>query len=156
MLRQCLRLTLMLYMATWVGAAAVAADESDRKSVVAVIEQLQTTWNAADMTAYLALYRQDQTLRLVFGNTVVEGWAALDAMFRTHYPDELQMGKFSIDRVDVKMLSADTAVAHGTFTHVFPQETVHGAFTHALSRQHNGTWLIEHEHTSRGATEHHQ
>ncbi|QIB65287.1 YybH family protein [Kineobactrum salinum] len=132
-------------------AAAPLALADDTEPVAALLEQLQSTWNAGDMDGYLALYRGDEELSLMFGNTVLRGRPAVRALFRKHYPDQEQMGRFAIDTLEVRLLSADVAIALGTFTHVFPRETINGGFSHVLGRAADGSWKIEHEHTSRGS-----
>ena len=131
------------------STSSQSSAQSPTDAVKAVISSLQETWNSGDMDGYLARYAPDESLRLTFGNTVVEGWSALDALFRESYPDPYRMGRFTIDRVDVQLLSADVAVAYGNFTHVFPHETIKGGFSHALTREANGGWIIRHERTSR-------
>jgi len=130
----------------------MSAAETDKSAAAAVIRSLQEHWNRGDMSAYLALYESSDTLRLTFGNTIVEGWDALDELFRTSYPDPVRMGRFTIDRLDTRLIDSDTAIAHGNFTHVFPHETVKGGFSHVLHRSDAGDWVIVHERTSRGET----
>ena len=128
------------------------AQNNVEADVTTAILTLEISWNSGDMTAYLAQYQQDDTLSLTFGNTVVKGWEALDTLFRASYPDPIAMGRFTLERVDVRMLSDDIAVAYGNFTHLFPHETVKGGFSHVLKRNDQGQWIIQHERTSRGET----
>jgi uncharacterized protein (TIGR02246 family) len=132
--------------------AAAADEEADKRAAEAVIRSLQEHWNRGDMDAYLARYEAADTLRLTFGNTIIEGRDALDALFRASYPDPERMGRFTIERLDTRIIDADTAIAHGNFTHVFPHETVRGGFSHVLHRSASGEWVIVHERTSRGET----
>lgn len=131
-------------------AAAQGQPQDGEDAVASVIRSLQDTWNSGDMSGYLDQYQQDESLRLTFGNTIVEGWTALDTLFRDSYPDPERMGRFFIDQIDVQMLGDNTAVAYGNFTHVFPTETIKGGFTHVLTRDTAGRWSIRHERTSRG------
>lgn len=148
--------SLALLLGCWLGLAAFAqADDaapagSAEGAVEAVIRSLQEHWNRGDMTGYLARYEESERLRLTFGNTIVEGWDALDSLFRASYPDPERMGRFSIDRIETRQIGDDTAMALGNFTHVFPHETIHGGFTHVLRRDGSGQWIIIHERTSRG------
>lgn len=133
------------------GLGSVAHEQNDQGAdAEAVIMRLQETWNKGDMTGYLAQYYQTPSMSLSFGNTVVQGWPALNDLFRASYPDPVRMGRFTIDQIDVTVLSATTAVAYGNFTHVFPTETIKGGFTHVLSQGADGIWRIQHERTSRG------
>lgn len=133
-------------------APAQAADAESE--VRAVIAGLQTAWNAGDMDGYLSAYRRDDSMSLTYGNTVVQGWEALNTLFRKSYPDEARMGKFTIDSIAVNLLGDDVALAYGNFTHVFTGETIHGGYSHVLSRGEDGGWLIQHERTSRGEVIH--
>jgi uncharacterized protein (TIGR02246 family) len=144
--------SLLLACLLALGCTQALAQDIAEGDVATAILALELSWNSGDMAAYLAQYQQDDTLSLTFGNTVVQGWKALDTLFRESYPDPVRMGRFTIDRVDVRMLSDDIAVAYGNFTHVFPHETVKGGFSHVLTRNAQGAWIIQHERTSRGET----
>lgn len=148
--RSCLIAALLLAGLPW--AVATAHADSDEAAVEAVIRALQTDWNAADMSAYLDAYRRDEELRLVYGKGWLSGWDAVDSVFREQYSDEHRMGKFTIDAMEVRLLTDEVAVVTGSFEHVFPHETIRGAFTHVLQRTPAGRWEIQHEHTSRGET----
>jgi uncharacterized protein (TIGR02246 family) len=124
-----------------------AQAEDDENRVRRVIAGLETTWNGADMEGYLSAYRQDNSLSLTYGNTVVQGFDAMNTLFRNSYPDEMRMGKFTIDEITVTMLG-DTALAYGNFTHIFSEETVIGGYSHVLVKQ-GDDWIILHERTSR-------
>lgn len=132
--------------------AGPAHGGADEDAVEAVIRGLQSDWNAADMTAYLDAYGKGDDMRLVYGKTWLAGWDAVNRMFREAWPDERRMGKFTIDEMEVRLLTDDVAVATGRFEHIFPHETIRGAFTHVLEKTADGAWEIEHEHTSRGET----
>lgn len=144
-----------LLLGSWLATLepAVAADEAaDRRAAEAAIRSLQERWNRGDMDAYLARYEAADTLSLTFGNTIVEGWETLATLFRASYPDPERMGRFTIDRVETRIVDDDTVIAYGNFTHVFPHETVKGGFSHVLRRSESGDWVIVHERTSRGET----
>lgn len=148
--RRFLSAALLCATLTFLLQAPVSADSEGERAVGDVINALQQTWNAGDMSGYLSHYHQSDTLRLTFGNTVVEGWDALNTLFRKSYPDPERMGRFTIDRLEVEMMTDDVAVATGNFTHVFPHETIKGGYSHVLTRDEKGTWIIRHERTSRG------
>jgi uncharacterized protein (TIGR02246 family) len=139
----------LVFLALLVGAQTARAADPE-EGVRAVIEGLQTSWNAGDMDGYLDAYRRDASMSLTFGNTVVQGWQALNTMFRSHYPDRARMGTFTIDSLAVTLLGPDAAIAYGNFTHVFTEETIAGGYSHVLTRDDDGRWLIQHERTSRG------
>jgi uncharacterized protein (TIGR02246 family) len=136
-----------------IGIAGPAHASSDGAAAVeTVIRSLQTHWNGADMDAYLGAYRRSDELRLVYGKSWLAGWDTVNRVFREQYPDEKHMGKFTIDKMEVRLLTDDIAVVTGSFEHVFPDETIRGAFTHVLQKTPDDGWEIQHEHTSRGET----
>lgn len=132
------------------GGSAAARDGGTKDAVRDVVMALETTWNSGDMSGYLALYQADESLSITFGNTVIQGWAAADRIFRESYPDPVRMGRFSIDRLEITSVGPDTAFAYGNFTHEFPGEIIKGGFSHVVTRDVAGAWIIRHERTSRG------
>lgn len=134
------------------GLSGPANAASDEGAVESVIRGLQTDWNAADMTAYLDAYGKGDDMRLVYGQTWLAGWEAVNRVFRENWPDERRMGKFTVDKMEVRLLTDEVAIVTGAFEHVFPHETIRGAFTHVLQKTSDGHWEIQHEHTSRGET----
>ncbi len=140
---------LSVVLASLVQLSPAWAGDSEAE-VKTVIAGLESTWNDADMDGYLAAYRRDASMSLTYGNSVVQGWDALNTLFRTSYPDEARMGKFTIDSIAVTIMGDDAAVAYGNFTHVFTEETIIGGYTHVLTREADGSWIIQHERTSRG------
>ena len=142
-------LVALIFACALAGPAGAGSRED---AVEAVIRGLQADWNAADMAAYLDAYAKDDATRLVYGKGWLSGWDAVNNVFREQYPDEHRMGKFTIDTMEVRLLTDDVAVATGSFEHVFPHETIRGAFTHVLEKTQGGRWVIRHEHTSRGET----
>ena len=119
------------------------------KEVEAVMRGLQTDWNAGDMTAYMAAYVENADLRLLSSAGILKGWNTVNTLFREQFPDEPRMGDFTMDDLEVRMLTDNVAVASGNFEHVFADHTIRGSFSHVLRRQKDGRWLIELEHVSR-------
>ena len=110
--------------------------------------RLQNDWNSGDMEGYLAAYWKDPGVSMMFGDTGLRGWQAIADLFRATWATEHAMGDFSTRDVAVKVLDDETAISSGAFRHVFPAETVEGAFTQVW-RRYGDRWLIVHEHTSR-------
>ncbi len=130
--------------------SAIAAKAAKTKETIQQLTQkLQTDWNSGDMEAYLAAYWNSDEMSLLFGDQSVRGWNSLAAMFRGAWTTEEAMGNFQTKDVEIRQISADTAIASGQFTHVFPTETIEGSFSHVWKQFEDGRWLIVHEHTSR-------
>ena len=137
-------------LVTLIGLLALPGHAgSSEDEVAAVIRGLQTDWNGGDMTAYLQAYVQSDELRLLSSAGIYKGWDAVNTTFREQFPDEPRMGDFTVDGLEVRLLTDDIAFASGSFEHVFTELTVRGSFSHVLKRQEDGRWLIELEHVSR-------
>lgn len=125
---------------------------SGEDEVEAVMQALQADWNAGDMTAYLAAYVENADLRLLSSAGILKGWDTVNTLFREQFPDEPRMGDFTMDALEIRLLSDDVAVASGEFEHVFAEHTISGLFSHVLRRQKDGRWRIELEHVSLSET----
>lgn len=139
---------ILAFLVILISTSAQADGNGDEKAVRDVILGLEQSWNAADMDAYLSAYRQDESMSLTYGNSIVQGWDALATLFRTSYPDEARMGKFTIHSLEVTFIEQHAAIVYGNFTHVFIDETIMGGFSHVLVRE-GERWKIQHERTSR-------
>jgi ketosteroid isomerase-like protein len=120
--------------------------------VHAALAKLEQDWNRGDMEAYLAAHLQDPELTVVAGNTLLRGWDAFAARYRTAWPDPRAMGTFHVGAYRLQALAPGLVLASGVFEHRFPVLHVDGAFTHIYRKISPGVWKIAHEHTSRGAT----
>lgn len=120
----------------------------DTSEILALTAKLAQDWNGGDMAAYLAAYRSGPDTSLLFGDRSLRGWQEIHDLFTTTWTTEEAMGDFSTDAVAVTFAGSDVAIASGRFEHVFPDETINGAFSHVWHRGEDG-WRIVHEHTSR-------
>ncbi len=134
-------------MTTDAGIKAKA--EKTEQTIRQLTEKLATDWNGGDMEAYLAAYWDSEDFSILFGDKSVRGFEAVAAMFRGTWTTEENMGDFSTSDVVIRQISADTVASSGGFTHVFPTETIEGAFSHIWKQLEDGRWVIAHEHTSR-------
>ncbi len=139
--------------ASLVAALSPATPGAVEDEIRELTRRLSTDWNAGNMAAYLAAYDDGAELSLLFGNRVVAGKQAMVDLFTSSWTTEAAMGDFDTDRVGVRLIAPGIAVARGLFEHRFPDETIHGAFSHVWRQSGNGAWKIVHEHTSRGAVE---
>jgi limonene-1,2-epoxide hydrolase len=130
-------------------AALAAKAAGTEETIRQLTAKLQTDWNAGDMEAYLDAYWKSEQMSLMFGNQAVRGWQALADLFRGSWTTEEAMGDFSASNIVVVPISSDTVISSGAFTHVFPDETADGSFTHVWKQLEDGQWRIAHEHTSR-------
>lgn len=139
----------MLAEALTTDEARAAKAASTEEIIRQATHKLQTDWNSGDMEGYLAAYWNSDDFSLLFGDQAIRGWQSVAEMFRGAWSTEEAMGNFSAQDVALRQISPDTVISSGSFTHVFPAETVEGSFTHVWKQQQDGGWLIVHEHTSR-------
>jgi len=128
-------------------ASAVASE------ILALTKKLSTDWNAGEMGLYLDAYSDDVEMSLLFQDRIVASKQELSDLFTSSWTTEEAMGDFDTDQVGIRQIAPGTAISRGLFEHRFPNETVHGAFTHVWQKTNAGTWKIIHEHTSRGRDE---
>jgi limonene-1,2-epoxide hydrolase len=137
-------------MAALSSPAPQGASEDE---IQALSTKLSSDWNAGNMAAYLDAYSDEAKMSLLFQNRIVASKPEMVEFFTTTWTDEEAMGDFGLDQVGIHLIATDTAIARGVFKHVFPNETVHGAFSHVWQKDAAGNWKIIHEHTSRGYVE---
>ncbi len=112
--------------------ANVASNECHQEAqaaIIAALHQLEADWNCGDMDAYLAAYRRDEALTLVFSNVHHHGWDTMAALYRQSYPDPLAIGNFQVHEARLRMLDRHSALVVGTFSHRFPALLVEGAYS---------------------------
>lgn len=139
----------MLAEALTTDAAVKAKAAETDQAIRDLTLKLQADWNTGNMDGYLDAYWKSGEMSLMFGNQAVRGWQALADLFRSNWETEEAMGDFTTSDVVVSQISSDTVISSGAFTHIFPDETIDGSFTHVWKQLEDGQWQIAHEHTSR-------
>jgi ketosteroid isomerase-like protein len=118
-------------------------------AVSALLHGLEADWNRGDMEAYLAAYRRDAALTLVFSNVHHHGWDTMAALYRQTYPDPLAMGSFRVHEARLRVIERHAVLVVGSFSHRFPALLVEGAYSQLWQWRAEDGWKIAHEHTSR-------
>lgn len=143
-----------LMVILWLAACSVEfsadaeRDDEAEAAVQALVTSMSEVWNAGNMSAYLDLYVRDDRTTLIFADVITAGWENISDLYTTTWSTEEKMGDFDTERVSVRIVDADTAIANGIFRHQFTDELVVGAFS-LVARKVDGGWKIVHEHTSR-------
>ena len=104
-------------------------------------------WNAGDLAGFMEGYAKSDTTSFASGGNVHLGWQTVFDRYRKRYANPAAMGVTTFSDLEVKVLSAETAMAIGHWH----QKGVHGegsgVFTLVLHKRSEG-WRIVHDHTS--------
>lgn len=127
------------------GCAGQIQDEAEIRTVEA---QQAQTWNRHDAKAYAALFTEDADVVNVLG-WWWKGRPQLESKLTAAYAFVFRDSALTIDEVDVKFLSPDTAIAHVRWSmtgaksatgnaSLIPQKGIQTQ----LLQKHAGKWLI--------------
>lgn len=130
-----------------VACGARAFSSSDRDAIEALLHAQQAAWNSGDLDGFMAGYLRDTSLSFASGGDVHRGWDRTMARYRERYPDPATMGALDFQILEVRPLSADTALVLGGFALSETPRSGTGVFTLVVQRGEDG-WRIVHDHTS--------
>ena len=92
-------------------------------------------------------YAKSDTTRFASGGNVHLGWQTVFDRYRKRYADPAAMGVTTFSDLDVKVLSAEVAMAVGRWHQKGAGGEGSGVFTLVLRKLPEG-WRIIHDHTS--------
>ena len=124
---------------------------TERKKIQAAIRNVFeagcAAWNRGDLGGYLASYwDSDQTL-WISGGSLLRGRDAIAATYQSRFSTPQQMGKLSVAELEIDVLTAMDAIAHGRWILDRDTQASHGFFTVQL-RKIEGAWLFVSDHSS--------
>ena len=154
------------------ASISVSAAVNATNEIQNVLHAQQEAWNRGDIDAFMEGYwRSDETV-FVSGDEVTRGWQKVLDRYKKKYSDRAKMGTLTFSNSEITPLSADAAVALGSWrlkratdngaggsraTKTRKPERVgepgaepinpHGRFTLIFRRFPEG-WKIVHDHTS--------
>ena len=135
-------LLLLLLVGCHASTAALPPNE-----IRAVLQAQQQAWNRGDIDGYMNGYGRATSTTFVSGDTVTRGWEVVRDRYKKRYPTPEKMGKLTFSDIDVKLLTADAALATGRWQLHMSGENPRGRFTLILRYFPEG-WRIVHDHTS--------
>lgn len=119
----------------------------DQSAIHAVLDRQVEDWNRGDITAFVETYAEDCTF---VGKTVSEGRAAVEARYRTNYPNSEAMGHLAFTDLKIKKIDDYVALVTGAY-HLARSAAAggdkSGIFSLVLERRPAG-WRIVLDHTS--------
>jgi len=124
-------------------------ERDDVKEINDVLLKLLDRWNAHDIDGMMSAYWRSPQLLVVVQEEQVQGWDALYSTYKTGYPDPNAMGSMEPSRIQIRLLSAEVAIAQTWWVVTYPSSKIRvvGNTTANLQRFAEG-WKIVMAHSS--------
>ena len=118
-------------------------------AVYAAITRANDFWNAHNLEGYLDSFWHSPALVVVEEGAVINGWSDFHDRSVRGFNEPEMMGRNSVTRVQIRMLTRDLALAVTHWTLAFPgsSHVVVGVDTTYIQSL-NGTWKVITAHTS--------
>ncbi|MBT8472873.1 MAG: nuclear transport factor 2 family protein [Marinicaulis sp.] len=120
----------------------------DPKDIItAILRSRVAAWNEGNLQAFMNVYWKDDGLKFVKNGRVSKGWSSAMKRYREQYESQEGLGRLSIEKPDINLVTDDVAVVTGRFTHFSKSEnSTPGMFSLVLHRN-EGVWRIVHDHS---------
>ena len=126
-----------------------STDEAVKKEINQVLLAQQKAWNNGNIEGYMQGYHKSDSLRFASGGNVSYGWQTTLDRYAKGYPDKTTMGKLTFSKIDIKIISDNSALVFGKWELEREKDHPWGLFTLVFKLTDNG-WKIVHDHTSSG------
>jgi uncharacterized protein (TIGR02246 family) len=126
-----------------------SVSKPDDQQVYEILLKMLDRWNAHDIEGHLEVYWNSPDLLVVVDSEQFNGWQQLHDSYLNGYPDRNSMGFIDPQRIQVKLLKPDLALALTWWSISFPTsgQKVVGNTTMNLQKFDDG-WKIVASHTS--------
>lgn len=104
-------------------------------------------WNEGDITTYLDGYWDSEQTRYINNGQVIQGKAAIAALYRTRFVSSEAMGTLALKRLEITSIGEQDALVLGIWQLTREATSHTGAFT-AHMRCIDGVWYMLSDHTS--------
>jgi hypothetical protein len=120
----------------------------DTQEIYEVLLKMLDRWNAHDIEGHLEVYWKSPELLVVIDSEQFNGWQQLHESYVNGYPDRTSMGFIDPQRIQVKLLKPELALALTWWTIKFPSSNtkVVGNTTMNLEKFGDG-WKIVAAHS---------
>ncbi len=115
--------------------------------IAATLDAQVAAWNEGNLEAFMDTYWNDDNLKFISGVDVTKGWSSTLKTYREKYSNGAGLGRLSLDKTDVQMVTDDVAVITGRFHHSATDASTSGAFS-LVMRRFDGLWRIVHDHSA--------
>jgi ketosteroid isomerase-like protein len=129
------------------ASPTVASPKSDRATIFATIEHMETAWNRGDFRGYMAGFENPGVI-FVSGGKFQDGWqGTLDHYVRDYGGSPERRGHLHFYNMKVDVLAPDAAMLIGQYRLDRGPRVTEGVNTR-LFRKIRGRWLISVNHVS--------
>lgn len=125
----------------------VFAQDTDKKSILKVLENQRQAWNRGDLVEYMQGYLKSDSLVFVGKSGIKYGWDNTLANYKKSYPDQKAMGFLSFNIKEVRLISANYGFVLGEWHLKSEKDEPKGFFT-LLVRKVKGEWKVIADHSS--------
>jgi uncharacterized protein (TIGR02246 family) len=127
---------------------SIGDGDSVRTAVESILSAQEEAWNEGDVDAFMEHYWKSDDLTFSSGGKTTRGWEATLNRYRERYPTREQMGRLTLDGLEITPLGDSAALVLGQWSLERESEPVSGNFS-LVVRRFDDRWLIIHDHTSR-------
>ena len=121
--------------------------ELEKPAIRLVLDQQVAGWNKGDLHLFMDGYLKSDSLRFASGGNVRYGWETTLKNYQRGYPDKATMGFLTFSKIDIKMISFDTALIFGKWHLQREADEPWGLFTLIMKNTQDG-WRVAYDHTS--------
>ncbi len=149
MIRRVIYLAFAAHIALASLSCGRPGEESEREAVREIgsaIEEQVASWNSDDLPGFMRYYWRSDDMTFHGGKTRLQGWEALDSMYRRTYSGE-QRGALEFSGIEIEILSPVSAYVLGDWKVTLPDTVKQGKFT-LIWRKTDEGWRIVHDHSS--------
>jgi uncharacterized protein (TIGR02246 family) len=114
--------------------------------VGAAFQNAVAAWNAGNLEGFLAIYSEAATFALA--DEYLQGRRAIGEFYAGNFQPGATRGELSMERLDVELLSPDTALVRGIYRNMQGGQVTRRGTTTLVMRKVMGVWRIIHDHSS--------
>ncbi|MBI4811734.1 MAG: DUF4440 domain-containing protein [Ignavibacteriales bacterium] len=112
-----------------------------------VLMKQQDAWNKGDIEGYMEGYWKSDSLLFTSGGNIQRGWNATYEKYKKSYDTKAKMGKLDFSKLEIILLSEESAWIFGYWELKREKDNPKGVFTLIL-KKFKDDWKVIHDHTS--------
>ncbi len=140
-------INLSFLLACIISTACSQQSSNWQKEIHSVLMQQQEAWNRGDIEGYMRGYWKSDSLLFTSGGNIQRGWKATYEKYKKSYDTKAKMGKLDFSKLEINLLSEESAWIFGCWELKREKDNPKGVFTLVLRKFKDG-WKIIHDHTS--------